>query len=325
MSLTPLGQGGYPISANLNNNSGTLFGPIWAKRFARYFYANTLLSEITSNEYASELKNFGDRYVLPTLPDDVVIGNYVDGQPFNFTAPSFNAQEMFINKGVYFAFPITDLQKKQTGWAFNAPFAEHMSKKEKIYVETEYLNTNYSTADSFNQGATAGAKTQSINLGVSGTTILLTTGTTSGTTINAIDLITNVHQVLQENNVPEEDPYIVLPPWAGNTIKRSELKFAYETGDKTSPIRTGLIGSVDGIKVFVSNLITPVADGSGVNAYHVMFGVKSAVSFITQMTQNTEKVDPYAPQTLVSGLQIYGYKTFLPRGLGHAYIAKAAA
>ena len=319
MSLTALGSGAYPISANLNNNSGTLFGPIWAKRFARYFYPNTLLSEITSNEYASELKNYGDRYILPTLPDDINVNNYVDGQPFVFTAPSFNAQEMFINQGVYFAFPITDLQKKQTGWAYNAAFAEHCAKKMKIAVEKLYLATNYSSADSFNQGATAGAVTQSINLGATGTPIIMTTGTTSGTTINVVDFITNIHQTLQENNVPEEDPYWVVPPWLGQLMKRSELKFAYETGDKTSPVRTGLIGQIDGIKIFVSNLISPVAD-SGHSAYHTMFGVKSAVSFITQMTQNTEKVDPYAPQTLVSGLQIYGYKTFLPRGLGHAYV-----
>jgi len=320
MSLTAIGSGAYPIAANLNNNSGTLFGPIWAKQFARYFYPNTLLTEITSNEYASELKNFGDRYVLPILPDDVIIGNYVDGQAFNFTAPTFTAQEMFINQGTYFAFPITDLQKKQTGWAFNAAFAEHIAKKMKIYIESNYLNTNYSTADAFNQGATAGAKTGTINLGVSGTPIALSTGTTSGRTFNVIDFITNIHQVLQENNVPEEDPYLVLPPWAINLIKRSELKFAYETGDKTSPIRTGLVGVVDGIKIFASNLLTPVTDGS-YTAYHTMFGVKSAVSFITQMTQNTEKVDPYGPWTNVSGLQIYGYKTFLPRGLGTAYIS----
>ena len=320
MSLTPLASGGYPISASLNNNSGTLFGPIWGKIFARYFYPNTLLTEITSNEYASELKSYGSRYVLPTLPTDINIGDYVDGQPYVFSQPTFTAQEMFINQGKYFAFKLTKLQKKQCGWAFDAKFAEHCAKMMRIAIEKLYLSTNYSSADSFNQGASAGAVTQSINLGASTSPVIMTTGTTSGSTINVVDFITNIHQVLQENNVPEEDPYWVVPPWLGQLMKRSELKLAYETGDKTSPVRTGLIGSVDGIKIFVSNLLAPTTD-TGHSCYHTMFGVKSAVSFITQMTDNSEKEDPYGPSFNISGLQIYGYKTFLPRGLGTAYVA----
>ena len=312
---TALGVG-YPVSAGQPNLSGVTVPVIWGKRFLEFFYQHTFLNEITDNQYASELKGFGDRFIIPGLPEDVVIGNYIDGQDLVISPVALTFKELFINLGTYFAFSITDVQKKQSGWRWDGAFAEHMAKKMKIFIEKSYINTNYATGDAYNMGTAAGAVTGMLNFGASGSPRGI--GPTG-----VVQLFTDMHQALEENNVPEEDIYVLCPPWLVNVLKNSTLKFAYATGDKTSPLRNGLVGEVDGFKIFNTNLITPISDtynAAAHNCYNVMFGIKKAVSFITQMTETETKRNPYAPADIVSGIQIYGYKTFLPKGLGNAYI-----
>jgi hypothetical protein len=51
-------------------------------------------------------------------------------------------------------------------------------------------------------------------------------------------------QVLDEQNVPETGRFLLLPFWATNLLKQSDLKAVYLTGDGTTPLRNGRVGTV---------------------------------------------------------------------------------
>jgi hypothetical protein len=174
----------------------------------------------------------------------------------------------------------------------------------------------YASAHASNKGATAGLKSGDINLGVAGTPLQFTN-------VNAIDIITSVRTVLCEQNIPESDCAIVLPYWATQRIKTSDIKDAMLTGDKVSPLRNGRIGKIDDFEIYGSNLLTSVVDGSGVNAWQAIACHKSAISFAAQMTQN--QVLPQVESTfgaVCRGLLVYGYKVLKPQALVNLYLRK---
>jgi hypothetical protein len=121
---------------------------------------------------------------------------------------------------------------------------------------------------------------------------------------------------------------------------QSTLAQAYFTGDNSSVIRSGKIGSIDRFDVYVSNLLPRGAAGkalvagltdpatggavSNAKARRVMVaGTKAAGSFA--MTVN--KTEPLRNQTdfgdIVRGLAVYGRKVVKPEALVIAQVGTA--
>ena len=118
-------------------------------------------------------------------------------------------------------------------------------------------------------------------------------------------------QQLDENNIPEEDRFMIINPAVASVLKQSELRQAYLTGDSVSPLRNGYIGMVDRFKVYVSNNLSTT---SGVTSG--LYGHPKAVAFASQMT-NTETVRLESSfGDGVRGLSVYGYKVILPTAIG---------
>ena len=183
----------------------------------------------------------------------------------------------------------------------------------KIAVDTQILGSVYADADSFNVGATAGFRSQSYNLGATTTPISLTKA-------NVLDYIVDLGVVLTEQNIPDEDRWIVLPAWACGLIKKSDLKDASLTGDGKSILRNGRIGMIDNFTIFSSNNLTPVLDT--VYCYNIMAGHKSAISFASQLVNMEQLRNPNDFGDIVRGLHVYGFKTIKPQALAVLYATK---
>ena len=85
----------------------------------------------------------------------------------------------------------------------------------KIAIDTDVLANIYSDVTAVNKGATAGFRSGDINLGVSGTPLLLTKA-------NVLEFIVDLGTVLDEQNVPETGRWLVLPAWICGLIKKSD-------------------------------------------------------------------------------------------------------
>jgi len=152
----------------------------------------------------------------------------------------------------------------------------------------------------------------------SGTQTSVGTMATSATGYGAVgdwlvDRFLYYGQLLDENNVPDADRFIVAPMWAVQRIKsvQSKLGQAYITGDATSPTRSGKIGGIDRFKIIGSNNIPDVA-----GCFPIIFGHKYALTFATQMTESRMIDNPYAFGKIMQALQIYGFQIIKPGFLG---------
>ena len=177
-------------------------------------------------------------------------------------------------------------------------------------LDTDVLGNIYTDVHASNTGATAGVVSGAFDLGTAGSP-------ESVTKSNVLDYIVDCGTVLDEQNVPESGRWFIIPPWMAGMIKKSDLKDASLSGDATSIMRNGLLGTIDRFTLYSSNLLA----GSS-SAQYCLFGHKDATSFATQMTENKVQDNPNGFGMLHRGLQVYGYKVVKPEAMGVLIAAK---
>lgn len=200
------------------------------------FYEATVLGEIANTEYEGEIANQGDNVIIRTTPS-ITIRDYSKGQALQVERPEPETVELTIDKGKYWNLVADDVDKFQSDYSYIDDWTRDASEQLKIVIDTQVLGTIYSDAATGNSGTTAGVISSGYNLGVSGTAFVLDK-------TNILDYIVNMGSVLDEQNVPESDRWLVLPVWACGFIKQSDLKDASLAGDATSIMRNGKIGMI---------------------------------------------------------------------------------
>jgi hypothetical protein len=101
-------------------------------------------------------------------------------------------------------------------------------------------------------------------------------------------------------------------------VKKSELKDASISGDGASMLRNGRMGMVDRFTLYRSNLLAYTAE-SGNNAFHMLAGHRSGLTFAAQMTKMETLRNPTRFGDLTRGLKVYGYSVIKPEALVHLY------
>lgn len=288
---------------------------IWSVKLLVKFYAACVAGNIFNTDYEGEIKKFGATVKIRTTPD-ISIRKYIKGMSLTHQQLAPGLVELDIDQAEFWDFVIDNVDRFQGDINFMNAWTADAAHQQKIAVDLNVLGNVYADADATNKGANAGAKSGDINLGASGAPLQFTN-------VEAINIITSIRTVLCENNVPEEDCAIVLPFWATQRIKTSDIKEAMLTGDKVSPLRSGRIGKIDEFEIYGSNLLTQVTDSSGAQAWQAIACHKSAVSFAAQMTEN--QVLNQVESTfgaVCRGLMVYGFKTLKPKSLVNLYIKK---
>jgi hypothetical protein len=294
-----------------------------------------MMSELFNTDYEGELKNQGDTVRIRLAPS-ISISDYVAGMNLNYEVPTPIFQDMQVNKGKYFGVQVNDVLAYQSDMNLMNMFTEDAAKQLKIQIENEVFFNNFVTEGpaAANEGGTAGAISAAYNLGTDVTPI------DQATPENVLKAILRMSTVLDEQNVPEDGRWLVLTPFDRHLLMQSTLAQAYFTGDNSSVIRSGKIGSIDRFDVYVSNLLPRGAAGkalvagltdpatggavSSAKARRVMVaGTKAAGSFA--MTVN--KTEPLRNQTdfgdIVRGLAVYGRKVVKPEALVVAQVGTA--
>lgn len=247
---------------------------------------------------------------------NITISDHVKGDALNFETPEPSVVDLVIDKGKKWAFLSDDVTKAQADYNYVESWTGDAAMQMKIAIERAIFADIYADVDATNTGLTAGALSAGINLGVSGTPFQLTKA-------NIVDKIVECGQALGENNIPEEDRFIIIPKWARTLLMGSDLKAANLTGDSKSMLRTGRLDlPVDNFNVYSSNLLSTVTDGA-VTATRILFGHKSALTFASQLVENEGPMrHPNYFGDFYRGLQVYGYKVVKPDALGMLYAYK---
>ena len=259
---------------------------VFSKKLQAKFYAQTMLSEVTTNEYEGEISGLGNKVNIRSVPA-VTVADYTGS--LSYADVTSGTIELNIDKAKSYAFKVDDILREQADIDFMNEAANDAAQNMKIAIEQDVF-----------ANVAAGSSLTDVNASAANVTAS-----------NILGFILDAGQTLDENNIPEDGRYMIISPAAASLLKQSELRQAYLTGDNVSPLRNGFIGTVDRFNMYVSNnLATASSVTSG------LYGHPKAIAYASQMT-NTESVRLESSfGDGVRGLAVYGYKVVLPTAIG---------
>lgn len=306
--------------------SGKFIPAVWSAKLNAKFYAASVFGEISNTDYQGEISGMGDKVYINTAPT-LTVANYQAGATLSYQVPTPDMQELLIDKGKYAAFQIADVLEYQAKPNLMDMFAADAAEQMRIAIDSTVIYNSFSGGAAANKGATAGAKSAGFNMGTDAAPVALTAA-------NVIQKVLELASILDEQNVPESDRFLVIDPATRALLFQSDLAKAYITGDTTSPVRNGKIGQVDRFSVFVSNQLPKAAagtatawtsgDGSETSVTStgavlkrkaIIAGHKSAITFASQFTKTETVRNPNDFGDFIRTLNVYGHKVIKPESL----------
>lgn len=324
----------FPVSGSFDTNpdySGTFIPVVWSSKINAKFYTASVFGEIANTNWQGDISGMGDKVVIQNAPS-LSVSNYTAGTNLSYQVPTPNTIELNIDKGKYFAFQLNDVLSYQAKPNLLDMFSADAAEQMRIAIDSTVLYNTLFGGDAANKGATAGAKSASYNLGSDTAPVTLTTS-------NVLQKVLEMASVLDEQNVPESDRWLVIDPATRALLFQSELAKAYSTGDSTSPVRNGKVGTIDRFTVYVSNHLpraiagtdTPWLSGDGsensiaslgdAKRRIIAAGHKSAITFASQITKMETIRNPNDFGDFVRSLKVYGYKVVKPEALSIAVVS----
>lgn len=244
---------------------------------------------------------------IRTKPTITIKDYRADGN-LEIERPSGNVIELKIDKGKYFNTILDDVMEVQSDLNMLSMWSDDAAQQMKITIDTDVLAGLLGGANSVNKGATAGRISGSINLGATTSPLSVFSSATGGD-VDVLDVLLRMGQALDEQNIPEQGRWVVIPTWMATLIKKSELRQAYLTGDGVSPLRNGRLGMVDRFTIYTSNLLpSGVAGGLAAGETAIYAGHSHGLTFASQVSKVETLRSEQTFGTLLRGLQVYGYK-----------------
>ncbi|MMZ48995.1 P22 coat protein [compost metagenome] len=259
---------------------------IWSARLNESLKKNLVYGNMVNTDYEGEIQGQGSTVKINSI-GAVTIGNYDKvagiGNPQELDATQ---KTLVIDQAKYFNFQVDDVDAAQA----------NVNLLDGGIVEASYGLAN--VVDQYLAGFYTEVKAEN-TMGNDATPIIPTKDT-------AYDLLIDLGVLLDENNVPESERFVVVPAWYYGLL----LKDARFTKDPNI-IRTGYVGDIDGMTVYKSNNVP----NTGGAKYKIIAGHKSAISFAGQV----DSVEAFRPEKqfsdAVKGLQVFGAKCIKPEAL----------
>jgi hypothetical protein len=287
-------------------------------------YEATVLTEVTNGKWQAQAQRGTDTIHIPKRPT-ITIRNYEIGLPLEVERPSAGRVTLNIDKGLYFATILDNVLEIQSKPDLMEIWTQEAAWAMKVALDQAVLSTIHVAAHANNVGNTAGKVSGIYKLGAAGSPLVVVsqgqTIPTNGTDV--MSLITDLGCVLDEQNVPPEDRWLIVPSWLAGRLKKSDhFRSAEKMGDDKSAFRSGLIGTVEGMKVYISHLL-PTALENSKKCYYVLCGQIEAVTFASQLNRIVRTDVERSMAELLKGLYTYGSLVVDPKRVAAAYVTPA--
>lgn len=298
-----MGLAGARVGQNFA--AGVFVPQVYSLKMQDKFYASSVVSAIANTSWQGEIKGFGDKVLIRKIPT-VNIFPYSVNAPIAYQDISDEQIILAIDQQPAYAFRVDYIDDYQSDLALIEKVSEDAAMQMKVYIDKQVLQAlpaQIATSNTVTAAAIGVAQ-------ATGSTVAITS-------ITALQPILNAGQVMDANNVPRDGNRwaVISPAWA-NLLKQGPLGQAYFTGDTTSPLRNGMIGEIDGMKIYVSNNLTN-ANGAttGVGNTMGLAGHSSGLAFASQFMKHRQLELPDTFGWGVSGLNVYGSKAVKPEAL----------
>lgn len=238
---------------------------------------------VVNRNYEGEITAGGDTVRIRSISRPT-ISSYTKGGPLTYEQLTDAQRALLIDQQKSFSFVVDDIDKAQNGGALVE------ATDEAAYglrdVADQYVAALYTGAQSANQ------------LG----TVSVTTGAIAYTQL------VNLKVALDEANVPQENRYVVVPPWYEGLLLQEDKFVRADASGSTEGLRNGRIGRAAGFDVLASNN-APLVTGDD---YAVQAGIPGAITYAEQIVEMEALRLQDTFGTGVRGLHVYGAKLVRP-------------
>lgn len=316
---------GSAFDPNGADYSGKFIPAVWSAKLNAKFYAASVFGEIANTDWQGEVANMGDKVIIIN-PPSISVSKYEVGQNLVYEVPEASTTELLVDQGRYFAFQINDVLEYQAKPSLLDMFSTDAAERMRLTIDSTVLYNTFNKADNANKGATAGRLSGSYDLGTDLAPVTLTGA-------NILQKILELASVLDEQNVPDSDRYLVIDPFTRTLLLQSNLAQAQFTGDATSPVRNGKIGAIDRFTVYLSNQMpranaganspwvsgdnseSTITSTSALKRRALVAGHKSAITFASQLTKMETVRNPNDFGDFVRSLNVFGSKVVKPESM----------
>jgi len=283
----------------------------FAKKVLLQYYNESTAVQICNTDYEGEIKGSGDSVVVRKDPT-INIGDYTVGSTITYQVPEEDAQTMYIDQAKYAAFKIDTIDDLQSDIGLPNRFQNAAANDMKQVIDKEVfdymvagavgVNTPAaSLVNATNKGATAGAVSADIGLGVYDAELQVTSS-------NIHEYLVNLGTVLSEARITDMGRWCCMNPAVAGFLQISDLKRADITNDTKGAIRTGIIGQVAGMDIYVTNNMFNYTNTLVDRCYSVLAGVNDFTSFAAQITESETVSIPDSFGKNYRTLNVFGRK-----------------
>lgn len=266
---------------------------------------------VVNDDYEGEISGPGDTVHITQFGDPTV-SDYVPGTPIVYENLQDAGLALHINQSKSFSFAIDDVDRRQAAGDMQA-YLEGRASYVMAKVADTFIANLYTGAANV-LGSTASPLTP------------LPFGGSTSHPADAYVLVTEPLKVkLDENNVPEEDRYIVVPPFFQSLLSQTEafIKMTDAQGNPNPVMQKGFLGSISGFNVFKSNNVPqPVAGGAGTGVWAIQAGHPMGITYGEQIVETEALRLQSQIADGVRGLHVYGAKMTRPDTVAVAYVQR---
>jgi len=257
---------------------------IWASTVMRTLEDNLVAKKICTTAYTGDIKKMGDQVFFNGLAEPTITA--YTGANLSYETLQDSRITLLVDQADSFAFKVGDIEKAQANVDMKGSQAQRAAYQLKKACDT-YIMGLYTQA---------------------GNTVTAATITSA----NVLSVLGTFQQQLAENNVSDNDMWMVIPPWLRLKLELAGVKFQIKNGINGS----GGLAWCDtlGFDLFVTNQVKNTGTVA-VPISQLMAGSYNAIGFADQITETEDirLIDTF--DTAVRGLHVYGAKIIKPKEL----------
>jgi N4-gp56 family major capsid protein len=253
---------------------------------------------IVNRDFEGEINDAGDTVYINSIGDPTIF-DYTKNTDMPAPETLTSSQKtLTITQAKAFNFQVDDVDKAQT---------------RPLVMDAALSRAAYKLADVTDQYLAAqllaGATLNTIGTTASPLTLTTTPGVNGGYE-NLVDLGTK----LDEQNVPTEGRWVVVPPWFHGLLTKDSRFVSYAAVDV---LYNRQVGEAAGFNILVSNNVPTALGGAGgtQTVYKILAGHQMAATYAEQINS----VEAFRPERrfgdAVKGLHLYGAATERPEAV----------
>lgn len=268
---------------------------------------------IVNNDYEGEISGPGNTVKITQFGDPTVT-DYVPGGTLTYQALTDAGLSLLIDQAKSFSFSIDDVDRRQAAGDMQA-YLESRAAYKLADAADQFIAGLYTSVASANVLGTTGAPVTPSPYG----------GATSHPADFYVQVLEPLKVILDQNNVPDDERYIVVPPWALSLISQTQAFVSVTDlqGDPSKTFQRGFEGQVSGFNVLKSNNVPqPVAGGAGTGVWAIQAGHPMGITYGEQIAETEALRLQSTFADGVRGLHVYGGKVVRPDTIAVAYVQR---